>query len=136
MTERTIIAPAHMQGLVDAASYAPAVRVGDHLHVSGQVGRDLDMVPVTTSLEDHIVAVFENLRLVLEAAGGTLDDVYELVSYHVDIEAHMATFVEVKKRYFGDAATIPTWTAVGVPRLNHVDFLVEVSARALLEPRA
>ena len=125
-----IIAPSFMRGLVEAGRYAPAVRVGDEVHVSGQVGRGRDMAAVTTSLEAHIIAAFENLRAIVEEAGGTLDDVYELTTYHVDLADQMPTFARVKAQYFSDPSTLPAWTAVGVPVLNSPDFLVEVAARA------
>lgn len=123
-----IFAPAHMAGL----SYAPAVRVGNDIHVSGQVGRDRDLRPVTTSLEAHIVAAFDNLVEVLAAAGAGLSDVYELTTYHVALAKQMPAFVEIKGRYFSDPSTQPAWTAVGVSALNSPDFRVEIAARAHL----
>lgn len=123
-----IVAPPHMAGL----SYAPAVRVGDQLHVSGQVGRDAELRAVTSSSEAHITAAFENLKAVLEAAGGTLSDIYELTTYHVDLPAQMPIFLAVKARYFPDSATKVAWTAVGVSALNSPDFTVEISAHAHL----
>lgn len=129
MTHR-IISPPFMQSLVDSGRYAPAVRVGVELHVSGQVGRDRGLQPVTVSLEDHIVAAFDNLGAVLDAAGATFADVYELTSYHVGLAEQMAVFASVKSRYFPDPQTIPAWTAVGVTELASPAFLVEISARA------
>ncbi|SDQ94561.1 RidA family protein [Microbacterium sp. cf332] len=129
---REIVAPPHMRDLVTGLRYAPAVRIGDELHVSGQVGRDERMAVVAGSLEDHIAAAFDNLGAVVAAAGGSLADVYELTTYHVDIAAQMPVFAAVKQRYFGDPATLPAWTAVGVTALASPDFLVEIAARAHL----
>lgn len=129
MSHRMIV-PAAMSALVDNVSYSPAVRVGDEVHVSGQVGRDASMTAVTTSREAHIRQAFENLKLVLAEAGARLSDVYELTTYHVDLPSHMPTFVAVKREYFGDSTTLPAWTAVGVTALNHPDFTVEIAARA------
>lgn len=127
---RAVIAPAYMSALVESGNYAPAVRAGDFVYVSGQVGRDQAMTPVESSLEDHIAAVFANLAAVLEAGGCDVADVIELVSYHVDLPAQMPTFQLVKRRFFGDPATLPAWTAVGVEQLNSPAFLVEVKAVA------
>ena len=132
---REVIAPAFMAALVETGNYAPAVRAGDFVYVSGQVGRDQTMTAVTSSLEDHVEAVFANLVAVLEAAGCTVADVVELVSYHVDLPDQMPTFQLVKRRYFADPATLPAWTAVGVEQLNSPAFLVEVKAVAY-KPRA
>lgn len=125
-----LIVPDFMSRLVEGVGYAPAVRVGDVVHVSGQVGRDRDFVPVIGDLEAHIAQAFENLVAVLEAAGCGLEDVFELTTYHVGLAEQMPTFVAVKRRYFGDPATLPAWTAVGVAALNHPDFLIEIAAKA------
>jgi len=127
---REVIAPTFMATLVESGNYAPAVRAGDFVYVSGQVGRDETMTPVTSSLEAHIEAVFRNLVAVLEASGCEMADVIELVSYHVGLAEQMPTFQSVKRRYFGDPATLPAWTAVGVAALNSPAFLVEIKAVA------
>lgn len=128
--QRQVIAPDYMATLVETGNYAPAVRAGDYVYVSGQVGRDRDMAVVTSSLAAHIDAAFANLVAVLGAAGCTTADIVELVSYHTDPATQMATFQEIKRRYFADPATLPAWTAVGVQELNHSNFLVEIKAVA------
>ncbi|WP_219995673.1 Rid family hydrolase [Schumannella sp. 10F1B-5-1] len=133
--DREIVAPDFMATLVESGNYAPAVRVGDLLYVSGQVGRDRALVPVTSSLEAHIEAVFDNLLAVLAAAGCAAHDVVELVSYHTDVPAQMPTFQAIKRRHFGDPTHLPAWTAVGVAQLNSPDFLVEVKAVAVVPGR-
>lgn len=125
-----IISPPFMRSLVDGGRYAPAVRIGDDLHISGQVGRDRELQPVAESLEAHIVATFDNLGAVLDAAGAAFTDVYELTSYHVDLADQMETFAVVKARYFPNPQTLPAWTAVGVTELADPAFRVEISARA------
>ncbi|SNT10412.1 Rid family hydrolase [Rhodococcoides kyotonense] len=129
-TRREVIAPAYMSSLVETSNYAPAVRAGDYVYVSGQVGRDRNLVAVTSSLTDHIAAAFANLVAVLDSAGCSPDDVVELVSYHTDPAGQMATFQEQKRKHFSNSATLPAWTAVGVSALNHPDFLVEIKAVA------
>lgn len=121
-----------MASLVETGNYAPAVRAGDLLFVSGQVGRDESLTIVTSDLTAHIEAAFANLGSVLAAAGASFADIVELVSYHTDVPAQMPTFQEVKRRHFSDIATLPAWTAVGVKELNHPDFHVEVKAVAYL----
>jgi len=125
---REVVAPPYMSSLVESGNYAPAVRAGDFLYISGQVGRDEHLVPVTSTLAAHIAAAFDNLVAVLEAAGCTTADVVELVSYHTDPVAQMTTFQDEKRRHFSNPATLPAWTAVGVAALNHPDFLVEIKA--------
>jgi 2-iminobutanoate/2-iminopropanoate deaminase len=108
-----------------AGPYSPAVRAGDLLFVSGQVPRD----PRTGQVEGaDVVAqsrrVLENLRLVLEAGGATLNDVISVTVYLAD-ENDWATFNEVYRASF--RPPYPTRTVVGA-QLRGV--LVEVSAIA------
>lgn len=127
---REVVAPSYMSSLVESGNYAPAVRAGDFVYVSGQVGRDENLVPVTSSLDAHIAAAFRNLVAVLEAAGCTTADVIDLVSYHTDPATQMASFQEEKRRHFAEPSALPAWTAVGVAALNHPEFLAEIKAVA------
>jgi len=58
--------------------YSQAIRAGDTVYVSGQIGLD----PATGTLRDGIEAqsrqVFANLKAVAEAAGGSLDQIVKL----------------------------------------------------------
>jgi enamine deaminase RidA (YjgF/YER057c/UK114 family) len=58
--------------------------------------------------------VFENMKAVLAAAGLTLDDLVEIVSYHTDMH-DLHALVEVRADYIKD--NLPAWTAVGVTGL-------------------
>jgi trans-2,3-dihydro-3-hydroxyanthranilate isomerase len=67
-------------------AYSRAVRAGEMIFVSGQVPRDL----VTGELQGETLAeqtraMLENVRLVLAAAGATLDDVVSVTAYLEDI---------------------------------------------------
>jgi enamine deaminase RidA (YjgF/YER057c/UK114 family) len=72
---------------------------------------------------------FEGLKTVLEAAGATLADVVELMTFHTDLRRDMPAFSQVKDQYFADR--YPSWTAVGVTQLALPEFLVEVRAVAV-----
>jgi len=108
-------------------AYSPGVRVGDLLFVSGQVPRN----PRTGEVEGKTIAeqtrrVLANLRLVLEAGGGTLEDVVATTCYLADEhdwEAFNAEYRNVFK------APYPTRATVGA---SLRDVLVEVSAIAYL----
>lgn len=127
MPSREIIIPPGMETLYDKLHYAPAVKVGDTIYVAGQVGRNAQM-QVVEGAEAQFVQAFENLKIVLTAAGATLADAVELVTYHTDMR-QLALFAEVKDRYFtGD---YPTWTAVGTPALAMPGLMVEIKCTAV-----
>jgi uncharacterized protein YdhG (YjbR/CyaY superfamily) len=76
------IIPDGMRRTADAYQSSPAVSVADGrlIFVSGQVGGDEAGQPIADP-EAQFVAAIENLREILEAAGGTLADVVEITTY-------------------------------------------------------
>lgn len=128
MPSREIIIPPGMETLYEKLYYAPAVKVGDTIYVAGQVGRDAQM-NVVEGAEAQFVQAFENLNTILTAAGATLADAVELVTYHTDMR-QLPLFAEVKDRYF--TSDYPTWTAVGTPALAMPGLIVEIKCTAVL----
>lgn len=108
-------------------AYSPAVRAGDLLFVSGQVPRDPSSGEV---VDGDLVAqarrTLENLRLVLAAAGASLEDVVSVTVYLAD-ENDWGAFNEVYRETF--RPPYPSRTVVGAS-LRGV--LVEISAVARL----
>jgi enamine deaminase RidA (YjgF/YER057c/UK114 family) len=128
MAKREIIIPKGMESLVDKFHYAPAVKVDNTLYISGQLGRD-ENLQVIEGAEAQYTQAFENLKAVLAAAGATLENVVDLVTYHTDMRDIMR-FMEVKNRYF--MKDYPAWTAIGVSALAMPGLLVEIKATAVL----
>ncbi len=73
MSKREAVSPAARHALYDAHRYSAAIRSGDLLFVSGQVGSREDGSPEPT-FEAQVRRAFANLRTVLAAAGCTFDD--------------------------------------------------------------
>jgi reactive intermediate/imine deaminase len=86
-------------------------RVGDTVYLSGQIGLDPVSMELVDGIDAQIVRVFDNLKAVAEAAGGSLADVVKLNVYLTDL-AHFATVNEVMGCYF--AEPFPARAAVGV----------------------
>lgn len=94
---------------------APAVRVGDTVHCSGVLGtRDDGSVP--TDLADEIDQAFTNLAAVLAAAGCSLADVADLLTFHLDLAGQVPTFMQVRDRRLADPW--PAWTAIGAAQIG------------------
>ena len=68
MSDREAIIPEGMEAVYENIHYAPAVRVGNTLYVSGQIGRNAAM-QLVEGKEAQFVQVFENLKTVLATAG-------------------------------------------------------------------
>lgn len=125
------IVPEGMERGYERSRYAPAVRMGDIMVLSGVIGYsgEGDNGP-----EAQFVRAFERLSRVLEGAGLSLDDVAEITTYHVDLGRLGRRFIDVKDRYF-DAPPYPAWTAVGVDRLFLDGAIVEIRAVAVAPAR-
>ena len=128
MTDREIIVPEAMRAIVERSGYAPAVRVGLMLYVVGQVGRTPDL-EVIADPAAQFAAAWENLRIVLEAAGCGFADVVDMTTYHVEMSRHMPVFREVKNRVFPREGY--AWTAIGVSELARPGLLAEIKCVAV-----
>ena len=131
MTQRELIAPDDMKHLVERFNYSPAVKVGNLVFAAGQVGRDSDMNVIDSSLEDHIVAAWENVGKVLAAAGASFEDIVEMTTFHVDLQEQLPLFLEIKDRYIPRTAVPPAWTAIGITELTFPKQLVEIKVVAV-----
>ncbi len=105
-------------------TYSQAVRVGDTIYLSGQIGLDPVTMKLADGIDAQIVRVFDNLKAVAEAAGGSLADVVKLNVYLTDL-IHFTTVNEVMGCYF--AEPFPARAAVGVASLPR-GALVEADA--------
>jgi len=109
---KTIISTAKAPAAI--GTYSQAVRVGDTVYLSGQIGLDPQSMQLLEGIDAQIVRVFENLQAVAEAAGGSLADLVKLNVYLTDL-AHFAKVNEVMARFC--AEPYPARAAVGVKEL-------------------
>lgn len=126
-TMRNAIFPNDRHALYEQHGYSPAVRSGDLLFVSGQVGARDDGSPEPDLIAQTHLA-FDNLDRVLEAAGCTFDDVQDVTLFIVDPAEHLEALLPVVRARLGDAPH-PTLTGVGVTWLSGFQIEVKVIAR-------
>ena len=119
---KTIISTPHAPAAI--GTYSQAVRVGDTVYMSGQIGLDPASMQMVDGIDAQIVRVFENLKAVAEAAGGSLTDVVKLNVFLTDL-ANFARVNETMAKYF--SAPFPVRAAVGVKELPR-GALVEADA--------
>lgn len=96
-------------------TYSQAIKAGNTVYLSGQI----PLVPATMQMveggfEAEAVQVFENLKAVCEAAGGSLADIVKLNIFLTDL-GNFATVNEVMGRYFQQP--YPARAAIGVASL-------------------
>ena len=96
-------------------TYTQAVRHGDIVFLSGQIPLDPEtMELVEGTFEDRARRVFDNIKAVVGAAGGTMDQVLKMNIYLTDL-ANFATVNSVMAEYFDEP--YPARAAVGVASL-------------------
>ncbi len=96
-------------------TYSQAVRVGDTVYISGQIPLDpATKELVTGDMEAQVRRVFENLKAIAGAAGGSLNDAVRVTIYLTDL-AHFALVNKVMAEYF--AEPYPARAALGVASL-------------------
>jgi enamine deaminase RidA (YjgF/YER057c/UK114 family) len=127
MNTRDVVFPAGRQALYEHHRYSPAVRADGFLFVSGQVGSREDGSP-EPDFEAQVRLAFANLRATLQAAGGSVDDIVDVTTFHTDPERQFDTVLAVKNEVFPEAP-YPNWTALGVTWLAGFDFEIKVIAR-------
>jgi reactive intermediate/imine deaminase len=105
-------------------TYSQAVRCGATIYLSGQIGLDPATMQLVEGIDAQITRVFDNLKAVAAAAGGSLDDAAKLTIYLTDL-AYFAKVNEAMAAYF--TQPYPARAAVGVASLPR-GALVEADA--------
>jgi enamine deaminase RidA (YjgF/YER057c/UK114 family) len=127
---KDIFVPAGTAAAYDTVHYAPVVRVGDLVIVSGVAAAG------SGTVDEQLRRMFDRIQQNLAAAGATVDDVIELQSFHrpaADTAAFQAEFRQVRMihdEFF--KSNYPAWTAVGNAMLLAPNAIAEMRAMAIV----
>jgi reactive intermediate/imine deaminase len=94
--------------------YSQAVNVNGTVYLSGQIPLNPDTMQLVEGIDAQIHQMFQNLRAVCEAAGGSFDQLVKLNVFMTDL-AHFAKVNEIMAQYF--TAPYPARAAVQVAAL-------------------
>lgn len=95
-------------------TYSQAVKVGDTVYLSGQIGLDPATMEMVDGIEAQVHRVFSNLKAVAEASGANLNAIVKLNIFLTDL-SHFALVNTIMAEYF--SAPYPARAAVGVAAL-------------------
>ena len=96
-------------------TYSQAVKVDNTVYISGQIPLDpASMEVVEGGIDAQITRVFDNLKAVAGASGGSLADVVKLNIFLVDL-GNFPTVNEIMAQYFDEP--YPARAAIGVSAL-------------------
>ncbi len=113
-------------------SHATTVEArGKLVFISGMTAHRPDgSVAGVGDIEAQTRQVCENVKAAVEAAGGTLDDICRVDVFVRNME-HFEAIHKVRREYF--SPPLPASTMVEVTKMTHPDYLIEISAIAVLE---
>ena len=95
-------------------TYSQAVRAGETVYVSGQIGFDPATMQLVEGIDAQIHRVFRNLAAIAQAAGLGLDRAVRMTVYLTDL-GHFAKVNEIMAQYVGQP--YPSRAAIGVSSL-------------------
>jgi enamine deaminase RidA (YjgF/YER057c/UK114 family) len=131
----------------DAYGYAQAIKVGDTIHVSGQLSHDdkgTMIAPAAldesgkpadfSTMEEQMRVTYANAAKLLARFGATLDHVVEETLYVLDVDAAFAVAGKVRKEAYAVARPRCASNLIGVSRLAFPEQLIEIVFKAVLPP--
>lgn len=141
MEKQLVTAPGYKAGL-DERIWSPGIKVGPWLFISGVVAVDFDtsetvglsgggrMTPQSVDPEAQWRQCLTNLKVMVEAAGGTMRDIVR-ADVHVTDMRYYYEYQWIRKEFFEQP--YPTCTAIAVRGLVHTDWILEIDATAYIE---
>jgi 2-iminobutanoate/2-iminopropanoate deaminase len=112
-----------------AGPYTPGVKVGNLLFVSGQGAKQ-----GTTDIKDQTYSVLENVKAIVEFAGGKVSNIVHIKVYLRDMK-DFGKMNRTYKKFFEDhgvTENFPSRTTIEVSNLPVASMLLEIDAIASL----
>ncbi len=110
-------------------TYSQAILVGNTLYLSGQIGLDPYSMELVEGIEAQIRRVFDNVKAVCEASGGSLADIVKLNIFLTDLSLFQLVN-QIMGEYF--AQPYPARAALGVASLPK-NALVEMDGIVVIQ---
>jgi reactive intermediate/imine deaminase len=123
---KTIIATPDAPAAI--GTYSQAVKVDNTVYLSGQIGLDPATMQLVDGIDAQIIRVLDNLKAVIEAAGGSFADIVKLNVFLTDL-GNFAKVNEAMSQYF--VQPYPARAAIGVKELPR-GALVEMDGVVIL----
>ena len=110
----------------ESYGFAQAVKVGDTIYVSGQLGLDDQGNMIYSNMETQMRQTYANAKKILSQFGATLENVVEEVLYVTDMETAFAAAGPVRKEAYASKRPAVASTIVVTPRLSLPTQLIEI----------
>jgi len=114
------------------APYSAAVRLGDTLYVSGQLGTVPGKGLAPGGIAAETRQTLENIKAILERHGSSLDQVAKCTVFLADIK-DFAEFNAIYREYFKNASALPARTTVATSLV--IGARIEIDCIAYVAPK-
>lgn len=120
------------EGLSKPTSYTHVVVAGNTVYIAGQVSsNEKGEVVGKGDLEIQVKRVFENLKICLQTAGVTFEDIVKMNTYVVELKPEKLAIIRAVRKDYLSGEHPPASTLVGVQALANPDYLIEIEAVAV-----
>ncbi len=123
------IIPASLKATYDSLHFAPAVRKGGTLYLSGVIA---SLEEGQEGTDEQYAAgaerAFEQIDLVLKEGGASMADIVSITSFHIDFRKHIRALAAVKDKWIQEP--YPAWTVIGTTELFDPLGFVEIQVTA------
>ncbi len=110
--------------------YSQAVKVGDTVHLSGQVSHDDEgNIVGRGDMEVQMRQAYANVEKVLLQYGATIDNIVDEVLFVTDMDAAYAARVKCRQEVFSGNLAVAS-TIVEIQRLAFPELMVEIRCTA------
>jgi enamine deaminase RidA (YjgF/YER057c/UK114 family) len=131
----------------DDYGYAQAIKIGNTIHVSGQLSQDDKGTMIAPAaldesgkpadfsmMAEQMRVTYANAAKILAHFGATLDHVVEETLYVIDVDEAFAVAGKVRKEAYAKARPQCASNLIGVSRLAFPEQLIEIVFKAVLPP--
>ncbi|MEM1035608.1 MAG: Rid family hydrolase [Pseudomonadota bacterium] len=127
-----MIVPSALKERTEVLQYAPAVRAGDMVFLSGviaalQDGEDASDEAYYRATDE----AFAEIDMILKEAGGGVANIVDMTGYHVDFQSHISAVMRAKSKWM-PGPSFSAFTLIGITELYNPLGFLEIKARAYI----
>ena len=127
-----MIVPESLKARTEELQYAPAVRAGDMVFLSGVIAALKDGEAATDEAYFRATdEAFAEIDMILREAGGSVADIVDMTGYHVDFRGHLGPVMQAKAKWM-PGPDFPAFTLIGITELYNPLGFVEIKVRAYI----
>ncbi|WP_457557030.1 RidA family protein [Candidatus Harpocratesius sp.] len=117
------------------APFSDAVKIGNVVYISGQIPKNPQTGAWDPKIEGQTTQCLENIKIILEKAGGHVSDIVKITVFLTDIRNYAkmnSAYIDFFKKN-GIEKELPARSAVQVGKLMYEEWNIEIDAVAILE---